>query len=63
MKELIGVCKECLGCNKLENPLFTGVKECEYATVEQLQIEQMMIGGIPNVNKQQSKTELEEKGS
>lgn len=34
MKELTGVCKECLGCNKLENPLFTGVKECEYATVE-----------------------------
>ena len=46
MKELIGVCKECLGCNKLKNPLFTGVKECEYATVEQLQTEQMMIGGL-----------------
>lgn len=46
MKELIGVCKECLGYNKLENPLFTGVKECEYATVKQLQTEQMMIGGL-----------------
>ena len=46
MKELTGICKECLGCNKLENPLFTGVKECAYATVEQLQIEQMMIGGL-----------------
>ena len=22
--ELTGICKECLGCNKLENPLFTG---------------------------------------
>lgn len=43
MKELTGICKECLGCNKLENPLFTGVKECEYATVEQIQ---MMIGGL-----------------
>lgn len=40
------LCKKCLGCNKLENSLFTGVKECEYATVEQLQIEQMMIGGL-----------------
>lgn len=49
--ELTGVCKECLGCNKLENPLFTGVKECEYATVEQLQIEQMMIGGRQDANK------------
>lgn len=56
MKELIGVCKECLGCNKLENPLFTGVKECEYATVsdkvEQIQTEQMMIGGRQDANKQ-----------
>ena len=44
------LCKKCLGCNKLENPLFIGVKECEYATVsdkvEQIQIEQMMIGGL-----------------
>lgn len=44
--ELTGICKECLGCNKQENPLFIGVKECEYATVKQLQIEQMMIGGL-----------------
>ena len=51
MKELIGVCKECLGCNKLENPLFTGVKECAYATVQQIQIEQMMIGGMKDADK------------
>lgn len=44
MKELIGVCKECLGCNKLENPLFIGVKECEYCTLQQITIEQMRIG-------------------
>lgn len=43
MKELTGVCKECLGCNKLENPLFTGVKECEYSTTE-YKSEQMRIG-------------------
>lgn len=28
---LTGLCKNCLGCNKLENPLFTGVNECKYA--------------------------------
>ena len=53
MKELTGVCKECkYKCGRVENPLFTGVKECEYATVEQLKIEQMMIGGIQDANKQ-----------
>lgn len=51
MKELTGVCKECLGCNKIENSLFTGVKECEYCSTEQIQIEQMMIGGIQNADK------------
>ena len=50
-RELIGVCKNCLGCNKLENPLFKGVKECKFATIEQIQIEQMMIGGIKDANK------------
>ena len=49
MKELIGVCKECLGCNKLKNPLFTGVKECEYATTEykseQIQIKELVYEG------------------
>lgn len=29
--ELKGVCKTCLGCNKLENPYFTGEKECKYS--------------------------------
>lgn len=51
-RELTGKCKECLGCNKLENPFFTGVKECEFATVKQMEIEQMMIGGIQDGNKQ-----------
>lgn len=30
--ELKGVCKTCLGCNRLENPYFTGVNECKYST-------------------------------
>lgn len=46
MKELIGVCKDCLGCNKLENPNFTGVDKCEYCTLEQLSIEQMKMEGL-----------------
>lgn len=50
--ELTGICKECkYKCGRVENPLFTGVKECEYATVEQSQIEQMMIGGRQDANK------------
>lgn len=45
MKELIGVCKECkYKCGRVENPLFTGVKECEYCTLQQITIEQMRIG-------------------
>lgn len=42
---LQGLCKECLGCNKLENPLFTGVDKCSYCSKEQIQIEQLRIGG------------------
>ena len=38
-RELKGVCKGCLGCNKIEDENFEGVDECEYATVEQLKIE------------------------
>lgn len=31
MQELIGKCKKCLGCNRLENLEFAGVYRCEYA--------------------------------
>lgn len=37
MKELWGACKKnienglCLGCNKLENPFFTGQAKCDLA--------------------------------
>ena len=34
MKELTGKCKNCLGCNRLENPEFIGVYRCEYAMEE-----------------------------
>ena len=57
MKKLTGVCLNCLGCNKLENPYFTGVEKCEYVTLEQLSIEQMKMEGlddIPTRNKRES---------
>lgn len=38
-KELKGLCKDCLGCNKLEDPNFLGVYQCEYATKEQITID------------------------
>lgn len=38
-KELKGVCKDCLGCNKLEDPNFVGVYQCKYATKEQISID------------------------
>ena len=31
-QELKGICKNCLGCSKLENPYFTGVTKCKYST-------------------------------
>lgn len=44
--ELIGKCKDCLGCNKLENPNFKGTYRCEYATTEykpeQMQIKELV---------------------
>lgn len=39
MKELRGICKNCLGCNRLEDEDFEGVGECEYFTSEQIEIE------------------------
>lgn len=37
--ELKGICKDCLGCNRIEDENFEGVEECKYATVKQLKIE------------------------
>ncbi len=34
MKELIGKCKNCLGCNRLEDSDFRGTNNCEYAPEE-----------------------------
>lgn len=34
MKEIIGKCKNCLGCERLNDPNFIGVYRCEYATEE-----------------------------
>ncbi len=39
--ELKGLCRGCLGCNKLENPEFTGVYRCNYATSKQLTLEEI----------------------
>jgi len=36
--ELIGLCKNCLGCNRLEDKNFKGTYRCEYATIEELDI-------------------------
>ena len=38
--ELKGKCKTCFGCNRLENPYFTGVSECKYATQPRQEIKQ-----------------------
>lgn len=29
-QKLIGVCKDCLGCQRLENPNFIGVYKCKW---------------------------------
>lgn len=33
-KPLIEPCKSCLGCQRLENPNFTGDKNCKYQEKE-----------------------------
>ena len=43
MKELTNLCKNCMGCNKLENPNFTGVDKCKYCTLEQITLEQVKL--------------------
>lgn len=40
-KQLKGLCKNCLGCNKLELESFTGVYRCEYATDRQVDIDEL----------------------
>lgn len=30
MKELIGICKDCTGCQRLEDEKFKGVEKCEW---------------------------------
>ena len=42
--QLTGKCKECLGCSRLENPLFTGVKECKYSAQPMQEIKQKLEG-------------------
>lgn len=39
---LTGKCKTCLGCSRLENPLFTGVEECKYARQPIQEIKQIL---------------------
>jgi len=39
--ELKGLCKSCLGCNRLEDASFTGVYRCEYATDKQIDVEEL----------------------
>ena len=40
--ELKGICKTCLGCNRLENPYFTGTNECKYARQPIQEIKQIL---------------------
>ena len=39
--KLVGLCKECLGCNRLEDKNFIGVYRCEFATEKQITIEEL----------------------
>lgn len=43
-KQLKGICKQCLGCNKLELPYFSGVYKCKYATIKQISIADLKKG-------------------
>lgn len=55
MSELTKLCKSCLGCNRLGDPNFLGVEECENCTLEQVikeYEEQMKMEGFRNANKQ-----------
>ena len=39
---LTGKCINCLGCSRLENPLFTGVEECKYTREPMKEIKQIL---------------------
>lgn len=54
-KELKGLCKNCLGCNRLEDINFEGVYRCEYATDKQIDVEELRKELKKNGNKQQEK--------
>ena len=41
-KELKGLCKYCLGCNRLENKWFEGVKECKHMKSPQETIKEIL---------------------
>jgi hypothetical protein len=43
---LVETCKKCLGCQRLENPNFTGDKNCKYAEKENWKQERIKISGI-----------------
>ncbi len=42
--QLTGKCKECLGCSRLENPLFTGVTQCKYSAQPITEIKTILEG-------------------
>ena len=53
MSELTELCKNCLGCNRLGDPNFLGVQECENCTLNQVieeYIEQMKMEGLDDKN-------------
>ena len=41
-KILKGICKDCLGCIRLEDPSFEGVYRCKYATEKQINIQDLI---------------------
>lgn len=43
--EITELCKSCLGCNRLSDPNFLGVEECENCMLEQVVEEQMKMEG------------------
>lgn len=52
MRELIGLCKGCLGCNKLEDENFKGTYRCKYATSKQLSMNDLRKELMKDGNKQ-----------
>lgn len=46
MKELIGLCKNCIGCNRIEDLNFEGTYKCKYATIEQIKFFDKKVGRI-----------------